>query len=80
MVEAAARVAGLRTGLFTSPHLVEPTERIVIDGRPVTRDQFVDAFTCVHEVGLRMETHPTYFETVTAMAFFYFEMRVSTWE
>src|SRR5262245_66658085 len=72
MIESALRTAGQRTGLFTSPHLVEPTERIVIDGQPVTRDQFVDAFTCVHEVGMRMESHPTYFETVTAMAFLLF--------
>jgi dihydrofolate synthase/folylpolyglutamate synthase len=69
MIEAAARAAGLRTGLYTSPHLIEPTERIVIEGRPVTREQFAGAFARVHEVGLRMETHPTYFETVTAMAF-----------
>jgi dihydrofolate synthase / folylpolyglutamate synthase len=72
MIEAAARTAGKRTGLYTSPHLVEPTERIVIDGKPVTKDLFVDAFNRVHEVGLRMETHPTYFETVTAMAFLLF--------
>lgn len=72
MIESAARAAGLRTGLFTSPHLIEPTERIVINGEPVTRDQFVHAFTSVLEVGMRMETHPTYFETVTAMAFLLF--------
>lgn len=72
MIEAAARAAGLRTGLYTSPHLIEPTERIQIDGRPVSRDRFVDAFTRVHEAGMRMETHPTYFETVTAMAFLLF--------
>ena len=77
MIEAAARAAGLRTGLYTSPHLVEPTERIAINGQPVSRDQFVDAFTRVHEVGLRMETHPTYFETVTAMAFLLFRRRLS---
>jgi dihydrofolate synthase / folylpolyglutamate synthase len=59
-------------GLYTSPHLVEPTERIVINGQPVTKEQFVDAFTRVHEVGMQMETHPTYFETVTAMAFLLF--------
>jgi dihydrofolate synthase/folylpolyglutamate synthase len=72
MIEAAARQAGLRTGLYTSPHLVEPTERIVIAGQPVTREQFADAFARVHEVGKGMETHPTYFETVTAMAFLLF--------
>ena len=72
MIEAAARTAGKRTGLYTSPHLVEPTERIVIDGKPVSKLQFVDAFNRVHAVGLRMDTHPTYFETVTAMAFLLF--------
>jgi dihydrofolate synthase/folylpolyglutamate synthase len=72
MIESAARAAGLRTGLYTSPHLVEPTERIVIAGEAVTREQFSDAFARVHEVGMRMETHPTYFETVTAMAFLLF--------
>lgn len=73
MIAAAARAANLRTGLYTSPHLIEPTERIQIDGQPVTRDQFLNAFTRVHEVGLRMETHPTYFETITAMAFLIFK-------
>jgi len=32
MIEAALRAAGARTGLFTSPHLLEPTERIQIEG------------------------------------------------
>ena len=41
-------------------------------GKPVTKEQFADAFNRVHEVGLRMDTHPTYFETVTAMAFLLF--------
>lgn len=72
MIDAAAREAGLRTGLYTSPHLVEPTERIMLDGSPVTREQFVCAFDRVHQVGMRMATHPTYFETVTAMAFLLF--------
>src|SRR6476646_6591457 len=48
MIEAALRAAGVRTGLFTSPHLVEPTERIQIDGRPVSQTQFSRAFDVVH--------------------------------
>ena len=35
MIESGLRAAGRRTGLFISPHLVEPTERISIAGRPV---------------------------------------------
>ena len=36
MLERTLRSAGVRTGLYTSPHLVEPTERIRIDGQPVS--------------------------------------------
>ncbi len=74
MIESGLRAAGYRTGLFTSPHLVEPTERIQIAGRPVGAGQFAAAFDQVHacaEKLLRLERidlHPTYFESVTAMA------------
>jgi dihydrofolate synthase/folylpolyglutamate synthase len=74
MIEAALRTAGQHTGLFTSPHLAEPTERIRIDGQPVSAAAFADLFDRVHAVveGLiqagTLEAHTTYFETVTAMA------------
>ena len=78
MIESGLRAAGQRTGLFTSPHLAEPTERIRIDGRPVTDAQFTDAFNRVHscveqllEAGA-IDLHTTYFETVTAMAMLVF--------
>jgi dihydrofolate synthase/folylpolyglutamate synthase len=78
MIEAGLRAAGVRTGLYTSPHLVEPTERIRIAGEPVTHEQFAAAFTSMHETAERMlregqlDLHPTYFESVTAMAFLLF--------
>ena len=74
MIESGLRAAGYHTGLFTSPHLVEPTERIQIAGKPVAAEQFAAAFDEVHacaETLLRQERidlHPTYFESVTAMA------------
>ncbi len=80
MIESGLRAAGIRTGLYTSPHLAEPTERIQIDGAPVTSEQFAGAFDVVHEAAedlLRagaIEFHPTYFETVTAMAFLLFRL------
>src|SRR6202167_907639 len=49
MIEAGLRAAGVRTGLYTSPHLIEPTERIQIAGLAVTPDQFQRAFTVVHD-------------------------------
>jgi dihydrofolate synthase/folylpolyglutamate synthase len=71
MVESALRAAGRRTGLFTSPHLAEPTERIRMDGQPIAADRFAEAFERVHSVNA-LENHTTYFETVTAMAMLVF--------
>src|SRR5262249_48035094 len=49
MIESGLRATGIRTGLYTSPHLAEPTERIQIAGNPVTFEQFAGAFDVVHE-------------------------------
>jgi dihydrofolate synthase/folylpolyglutamate synthase len=74
MIEAALRLAGRRTGLFTSPHLAEPTERIRIDGEAVSAEAFAGLFDRVHAAvetlvaAGALEAHTTYFETVTAMA------------
>jgi dihydrofolate synthase/folylpolyglutamate synthase len=79
MIESGLRAAGLRTGLFTSPHLIEPTERIRISGHPVRVDEFTAAFDRVHACAEELlnrgaiDFHPTYFETVTAMAFLLFQ-------
>jgi dihydrofolate synthase / folylpolyglutamate synthase len=81
MIDAGLRAAGVRTGLFTSPHLLEPTERIQIDGIPVSQTQFQRAFEMVHTTAetLDLDCHPTYFETVTAMGFWLFrELGVET--
>jgi dihydrofolate synthase/folylpolyglutamate synthase len=75
------QAAGYRTGLYTSPHLVAPTERIQIDGEPVTADEFSAAFDRVHGIAEallhenRLDAHPSYFETITAMAFLVFSDR-----
>jgi dihydrofolate synthase/folylpolyglutamate synthase len=81
MIASALRQSGLHTGLYISPHLVDPTERIQIDGRPISPDSFADAFQAVHRVAERLidegkiDAHPSYFETVTAMAFLVFRDR-----
>jgi dihydrofolate synthase/folylpolyglutamate synthase len=65
MIESGLRQAGMRTGLYTSPHLIEPTERIQIGGVPISQEEFAAAFA-------RIAEPTTYFETVTAMAFLIF--------
>jgi dihydrofolate synthase/folylpolyglutamate synthase len=78
MIASALEAAGRRTGLFTSPHLAQPTERIQIDGRPIAAERFAAAFVRVHEIVERLladgvlDMHTTYFETVTAMALLVF--------
>jgi dihydrofolate synthase/folylpolyglutamate synthase len=75
MIASILEKSGRRTGLYTSPHLIEPTERIQINRRPVTPERFAAAFDVVHACAEslieqdRLDNHPTYFETVTAMAF-----------
>ena len=73
MIESLVRALGLRTGRFTSPHLESMTERIVVDGEPLSEDQFVAAFNDIapytHLVDAQ-HSHPlSFFETVTAMAY-----------
>ena len=65
MTEAVLRAAGLRTGLYSSPHLSRFTERIRIAGREVEGDRLaaLDRLVVATEVPL------TYFEVATALAF-----------
>ncbi len=85
MIEAALRGAGRRTGLFTSPHLVEPAERIQIAGRPVSREDFSRAFDAVHAAvdalieRNAIDGHTSYFETITAMGFWLFREAAIEW-
>ena len=73
-LEAILRRAGLRTGLYTSPHLEKINERIRICGEELCDEAFAAAFTRLYPLieellasgGLR--AHPTYFECLTAMA------------
>jgi dihydrofolate synthase/folylpolyglutamate synthase len=78
LLESALRAAGRRTGLFTSPHLAEPTERIRINGVAIQAERFTEAFNRIHAVVEKLlaegtlDMHTTYFETVTAMALLVF--------
>lgn len=68
---AILTAAGLRTGLYTSPHLVDFRERIRIDGRMIPEDaviDFVERYRREAPDGL----HPSFFELATIMAFDYF--------
>lgn len=69
--------SGRKTGLFTSPHLVDITERFQINGEPVSREAFTRAFVRVKkEVDAMVEEgffHPAYFELLLAAGLLIFE-------
>jgi dihydrofolate synthase/folylpolyglutamate synthase len=82
MLASILEHAGLRTGLYTSPHLARLNERIRASGEEISDDDFAAAFTRVHalieellaqgEAGHGLAAHPTFFECLTAMAFDFF--------
>jgi dihydrofolate synthase/folylpolyglutamate synthase len=70
--------SGLRTGLYTSPHLARPNERIRIDGAEISDADFAEHFFRVRAAGQKLVEEkklaqpPSFFETLTAMAFLHF--------
>jgi dihydrofolate synthase/folylpolyglutamate synthase len=73
MTETLLRARGLRTGLFTSPHLSSMRERICVDGEPLSAERFIEAYEEI-EPYLRLvdESQPvrlSFFEVFTGMAF-----------
>src|SRR2546430_14513951 len=72
------RAAGYRTGLYTSPHLVNINERIQLDGEPISDAEFTEIYDRVREAGDKLVAEgklaiaPSFFEVLTAMAFEFF--------
>ena len=70
LIAAVLQAAGFKVGLFTSPHLVSLTERIRINGTPIP-EETVAAFVTENKEFLD-ELQPSFFETMTALGFWYF--------
>jgi dihydrofolate synthase/folylpolyglutamate synthase len=70
MLESILHHAGYRTGLFTSPHLVEARERIVVSGKQIPQKDLTLLMTRIRPLVDSLGC--TFFETVTALAFLYF--------
>ncbi|HVN94045.1 MAG TPA: folylpolyglutamate synthase/dihydrofolate synthase family protein [Terracidiphilus sp.] len=70
--------AGLATGLYTSPHLERPNERVRLGRNEISDDDFARLYFQVHDAGQqlllsgRLPQLPSYFEILTALAFLYF--------
>ncbi|MEP6919611.1 MAG: folylpolyglutamate synthase/dihydrofolate synthase family protein [bacterium] len=74
VLDAICHAAGIKTGLFTSPHLISITERIRIGGKEISPEVFADRATEVRNVAQRLMEDggiaalPSFFEQVTAIA------------
>jgi dihydrofolate synthase/folylpolyglutamate synthase len=75
MIEALLRSLGLRTGRFTSPHLQDVTERIAIDGRPISTERFDETWREIEPYVALVDERQidgvamTFFEIITGMAY-----------
>lgn len=79
MITNILLAANLKTGKFTSPHLVKYNERITINGQDIDDDSFADLLTIVKTaadsvVAKGVCEQPTQFEVLTAAAFLYFAL------
>jgi dihydrofolate synthase/folylpolyglutamate synthase len=81
MTASIARAAGLRVGLYTSPHLISVTERIRVGEDEIAEEDFARLATAVREASEKLVADkvlpapPTFFEQMTMIAFLYFAER-----
>ena len=69
IIASILQEAGYRVGLYTSPHIFEYTERIKIDGKEISQEDFAKLFEEVHALNI----HLTEFEVLTVIMFLYFK-------
>lgn len=76
MIAGILKASGFRTGLFTSPHLETVRERVSVNGKLIQASQFAEVMTDIAPIVEKAEKEQgerlTYFELVTALAYYYF--------
>ena len=72
MIASMLQATGYKTGLYTSPHLIDIRERIQINGEMISQADFARLVRLIEPIVARMKPTPTYFDVLTAIAFKYF--------
>jgi len=72
ILDSILREAGYKTGLYTSPHIYEYTERIKICGNEISKENFAEYFEKIYNKIQELNTHLTEFEILTVIMFLYF--------
>lgn len=75
ILSAVLTAAGFKTGLYTSPHILEYTERIKINGRDILQSDFADLIFEVSKLAKENNIYLTEFEILTVCAYKYFADR-----
>ena len=75
MLASVFRKAGYRTGLYTSPYLIDFNERIEVDGTMISNDELCEVTEYVRPLADSLADKPTEFELITAIGFEYFARR-----
>jgi len=73
MIELLVRGAGLKTGLFTSPHLIHYRERVRVNGVEIDEVTTAKYLTQLRDICEKLATHPTFFEITLALGMRYFK-------
>lgn len=82
-LDSILRIQGYKTGLFTSPHLIEFEERIRVQGQPISPEEVAEGIALFRALVDQMGTTPTFFEITTALAIWYFSKKdvdIVVWE
>lgn len=72
MLDSILRTAGFKTGLYTSPHIFEYTERIKICGQDISKEDFANYIKEISTIADKNNIHLTEFEILTTVMFKYF--------
>lgn len=75
MIYSTLCFTGMKTGLFTSPYMLDFSERFVCSGTNITRDEIASVLSDIAPHADAMEDPPTEFELLTAMSFLFFRRR-----
>ncbi|MDB6152127.1 MAG: FolC bifunctional protein [Chthoniobacteraceae bacterium] len=73
MLDSICRAAGLKTGLFISPHLITFRERIRVNGAMISEEEVVSGLQAIREMSADWDQQPTFFEIVTALGLAHFQ-------
>ncbi len=72
MIDSIARACGLRSGLFTSPHLIDFRERVKVSGVEIPEEECAALLTEIREICETFDPHPTFFEIALTLAMRWF--------